>query len=75
MSSTSVRDESSDPMDITPEAREFYEWLEGALLGIKDQVQKLCRRMDRIMPPLEEQNQQLEEGMAESQIITESREN
>ena len=57
MSSISGGGESPDLMGTTPEAREFYEWLEGALLGIKDQLQKICGRMDRIMPPLEEQNQ------------------
>ena len=61
-------------MNTIQEAREFYEWLEGALLGIKDQLQKICGRMDRIMPPLEEQNQQIGEGMEESQITTESQE-
>ena len=43
--------------------------MDRALMGIKDQLQKLHRRMDKIegiMPPLEEQNQQLGEGMAES---------
>ena len=54
MSSTSGGGESPNLMDITPEAREFYEWLEGALLGIKDQLQTLCGRMDKIMPPLKE---------------------
>ena len=43
-------------------------------MGIKDQLQKLCGRIDKIMPPLEEQNQQLGEGMAESQITTEIQE-
>ena len=77
MSSTSRGGERSNPMDITPEAREFFDWMDRALMGFKDQLKKLNGRMDKIegiMPPLEEQNQQLEEGMAESQITTESQE-
>ena len=37
-------------------------------MGIKDQLQTLCGRMDKIIPPLEEQNQQIAEGIVESQI-------
>ena len=52
--------ENPDPMDITPEAWEFFDWMDRALIGIKDQLKKLNGTMDKIegiMPPLEEQNQ------------------
>ena len=77
MSSTSGRGESPNPLDITLEAREFFYWRDRALMGIKDQLKKLNGRMDKIegiMPPLEEQNQQIGEGMAESQILAKSQE-
>ena len=74
MSNTSGGGESLYPMDTNPEAWEFYELLEGAFLGIKGQVQKICGRMDKIMPLLEEQNQQIREKIIESQILAESQE-
>ena len=77
MSSTCGGGQNPAPMDITPEAREFFDWMDRALMGIKDQLKKLNGRMDKIegiMPPLEEQNQQLGEGMAESQILAENQE-
>ena len=57
MSNISGGGENPDPMDITPEAREFFDWMDRALIGIKDQLKKLNGRMDKIegiMPPLEE---------------------
>ena len=36
MSSTCGGGEGSDPMDITPKAQEFFDWMDRALMGIKD---------------------------------------
>lgn len=47
--------ESLDPKDITLEAPEFFDWVDRALIGIKDQLKKINGRMDKIegkMPPL-----------------------
>ena len=41
---------------------------------LKTNCKKICGRMDKIMPPIDEQNQQIGEGMAKSQITTESQE-